>query len=130
MARDRGEGDADAVLEALSADQVAELVALEELEPRGPNRDDLRFARLACWLISAIPFRGKDAQQPKEEDIFATLRRDPLAGRMTGQEIGMALSRNGVKRAKDAREESMKRPAKKPLVPKSSRKPPKGPPKD
>lgn len=122
MARDRGEGNADAILESLTSDQVAELLALEELEPRGPNRDDLRFARLVCWLVSAIPFRGKDATQPKEEQIFATLRTDPLLQVMSGKEIGAAFRRMGARRVKGGKlvekAAQAKQPAAKPPAPK------------
>lgn len=124
MARDRGEGDADTVLQKLTSDQVAELLALEELEPRGPNRDDLRFARLACWLISAIPFRGKDAQQPKESDVFATLRVDPVAAAMSGDQIAAQFHAMGAKRVKKGQKGSGEAEKEKPPTRQRTPKPP------
>lgn len=93
MARDAGHADADAVLAAMTADQVCDLLALEELEPRGPNRDDRRFARLASAVVNNIPFRGREAKALREADVFDTLRPDPLAAAMTAAEIKAAVGR-------------------------------------
>jgi hypothetical protein len=105
MARDAGHADANAVLESMTADQVCELLALEELEPRGPNREDFRIAQLICWIVGNIPFRGKDATTPKASDIFGTLRTDPLANVMSGSEIASAFRKAGVKRRKQSQPE-------------------------
>jgi hypothetical protein len=93
MARDAGHADADRVLAAMTAGQVCDLLALEELEPRGPIRDDRRFARLASAVVNNIPFRGKDAKALREADVFETLRTDPLAAAMAADEIRATVAR-------------------------------------
>jgi hypothetical protein len=88
LARQRGSGDYQAVLAELDADDVARLLAFEALEPWGSVREDRRIARLITHIVASIPFRGKDATVPKEEEIFPdTLRRDPRLDFMTAGEL-------------------------------------------
>lgn len=95
LARQFGWWDWRAFMDQLSPEQFAEWLALEQVEPTGENRADLRIGLLACaietlvrekpeWNLSQfMPFSGlteEDFEQGQSAELQAELWRTLAAG--------------------------------------------------